>query len=586
MNSHRTLRPFPTVGRRLRLAEFALAVFAVVAGPTFAAVGANLPWTTYEAEAMTTTGEVLGPRYEPHRVEMESSGLRCVKLRAAHEYVEFAATVPANTLVVRYSLPDAPAGGGRGTTLTLSVNGQVVRSLGLTSRFSHLYGAYPFSNDPSQGKPRNFYDEIRVKDVALAPGDLVRLEKAAADDTECIVDLVDLEAAPVPLARPPASLSVLDFGAGGQGATDDTEALRRCIAAAVRERKCVWVPAGEYRLSGDIVLTSPVTIQGAGMWHTTFVGDEARYAQADRRVRFKLAGERIHLADFAIVGWLNYRNDDEPNDGVVGARCSASTVSRLWIEHTKVGVWIYNGTDLTIEGCRFRNLLADGVNLCVGTSGTVVSECSARGTGDDCFAIWPVPSDQGFDQFRPPGHNVIRHCTGQLPFLANGGALYGGAGNRIESCRFIDILTGSGILISTTFPTSDEAKHIDNNFSGTTVVRDCDLVRCGGYDHAWAWRGALQFCMDRRSITGVEVTNVTIRDTLSDAISVVGPGSAKGEGTLAQTKLERVKVERVGLGTQRHGLSIREDARGGLQLVDSSLGEIRNDSKAFSVGAP
>ena len=194
----------------------------------------------------------------------------------------------------------------------------------------------------------------------------------------------------------------------------------------------------------------------------------------------------------------------------MSAGCAESSVSRIWLEHTKVGIWIYNGVNLVIDGCRFRNTLADGVNLCVGTSGTVIQNCTARGTGDDCFAIWPAASDQGFvGQGPPSGNNVIRRCTGQLTFLANGAAIYGGASNRIEDCRFTDIGTGCGILISTTFPTSDEKLKIDNNFSGTTLVTNCELVRCGGYDHSWAWRGSLQICMDRRSISGFTISEVT-----------------------------------------------------------------------------
>ena len=68
--------------------------------------------------------------------------------------------------------------------------------------------------------------------------------------------------------------------------------------------------------------------------------------------------------------------------------------------------------------------------------------------------MWPAASDQSFVQQAPaPGSNVFRHCTGQLPFLANGGAIYGGANNRIEDCVFQDISAGCGILLSTTFPT-------------------------------------------------------------------------------------------------------------------------------------
>jgi hypothetical protein len=73
------------------------------------------------------------------------------------------------------------------------------------------------------------------------------------------------------------------------------------------------------------------------MWYTAFIGDEGLYNQSNRRVRFKLTGNNIHLADFAIIGKLNYRNDSEPNDGIVGAHCENSTISRIWVEHTKVG---------------------------------------------------------------------------------------------------------------------------------------------------------------------------------------------------------------------------------------------------------
>lgn len=565
---------------RAALVGACLACSTRAAGP-----GADTPWTTYEAEAMKTTGVVLGPKYDPFLVETESSGQKCVKLAAVGEFTEFTAVTEANALIVRYSLPDAKEGGGIDATLSLLVNGKQIRTLVLTSCYSHLYGNYPFSNKPAEGKPRNFYDEIRVKDLAIVKGDVLRLQKTAAGEPDCIIDLVDLENAPAPLAAPANALSVRDFGAGGQGATDDTAALRQCLRAAQQQGRIVWVPPGEYRLSGDIILSSGMTIQGAGMWHTTFVGDEKLYAQAGRRVRFKLAGRGIHLADFAIVGKLNYRNDDEPNDGVVGAGCAESSVSRLWIEHTKVGVWIYNGTNLLIDGCRFRDLLADGVNLCVGTSGTIVQNCSARGTGDDCFAIWPAASDQGFvGQGPPSGHNVIRHCTGQLPFLANGGAIYGGAGNHIEDCLFTDISTGCGILLSTTFPTSDEYLKIDNNFSGTTIVSNCELLRCGGYDHSWAWRGSFQICLDRRSISGLAISGVNIRDSLSDGLTIVAPGSRKGEGTLANTRLENVTILHSGLAAHSsHGLWIRQDVTGRLSLVNSKIFEIQNDSAGFAI---
>jgi hypothetical protein len=486
-------------------------------------------------------------------------------------------------MVVRYSLPDAATGGGIDSALAVYQNGKLLKELSLTSRYTWLYGKYPFSNKPQEGKPRNFYDECRLKDLSLLKGDVIRLEKNDARAPYCIIDLIDLEQATPALAAPANSLSLAEFGANGRGEMDDTEALRKCIAAASKQGKAVWIPAGVYKLTGDIDLPARASIRGAGMWHSTFVGAPELYGQADRRVRFKLNGSNIRLEDFAIVGGLNYRNDLEANDGILGNRCDNSVLSRLWIEHTKVGMWFYYSSGLMIEGCRFRNTVADGLNFCAGVRSSLVQNSTTRGTGDDCFAIWPAPPDQAFATLMP-GSNVVRHCTGQLPFLANGGAIYGGADNRIEDCLFTDISPGAGILLSTTFPTSSEQLKVDNNFSGTTVVRNCELRHCGGFDHGWEWRAAMQFCLDRKSISGVNVTDVEIKDSLSDGLSIIAPGARNGQGILSNTRLENVAIHNCGLGTvSRRGLWVSQDASGSLTLSRSRISDIQNSSTNFTI---
>lgn len=546
--------------------------------------GADLPWTTYEAEDMKTTGEKLGPKYDPNRVETESSRQKCVKLANVGSYVEFTAKSAANAIVVRYSLPDAPGGGGIDSTLSLYLNGRLAQKLPVTSRYSWLYGKYPFTNDPKAGKPRNFYDEVRLKDLNIARGDFVRLQRDEQDAAAyCILDLVDLETVAPPLAAPANSLSVADirFGAGGDGKTDDAAALRKCIAAAKSEQKTVWLPAGIFKITGDIAVPSNVTIQGAGMWHTTLVGDEVQYTNANRRIRFMGHGGNIHIADFAIIGRLDYRSDSESNDGFGGSFGADSSLSRVWVEHTKTGAWINNSSNLVMDGCRFRNTIADGVNFCVGVRSSTIRNCTARGTGDDCFAFWPATHAP---QQYAPGFNVISHCTGQLPFLANGAAIYGGESNRIEDCRFTDISPGCAILISTTFPTADAKRNADNNFSGTTVVANCDLIRSGGYDHEWAWRAALQICLDRRSISGVDIHDLNIRENLSDGFSVVAPGSKHGEGTLSNAILSNVDIPDHGLGTVRsHGLVIGKDAGGSMTISHSEIVDYENNSSHFTL---
>jgi len=225
----------------------------------FAAPGAYAPWVTYEAEDMTNTGTVLGPKYAPNFVETEASGRKCVKLDAPGQYVEFRAAEDANSIVVRYSLPDSSDGNGLDSTLGLYLNGKLKRELPMTSRYSWLYGDYPFSNHPAEGKPRNFFDEVRLKGLVIHRGDVVRLRKDTADAADfCIIDLVDLEQVGPALSPPTHALSVCDarFGAAADGVADDTAALRNCIAAARDEGKIVWVPPGTYLITGDIDLPS------------------------------------------------------------------------------------------------------------------------------------------------------------------------------------------------------------------------------------------------------------------------------------------------------------------------------------------
>ena len=127
-------------------------------------------------------------------------------------------------------------------------------------------------------------------------------------------------------------------------------------------------------------------------------------------------------------------------------------------------------------------------------------------------------------------------------------------------------------------------KKIDNHFSGTTVVQNCDLLRCGGYDHDWAWRAAVQLCLDRRSISGLDIHGMDIKDSLSDGFSVIAPGSTNKQGTLSNVSLANVRIPNYGLGLKgRHGLWIRNDVSGSLTVTNSKIVGQKNDSSNFTI---
>jgi len=448
-----------------------------------------------------------------------------------------------------------------------------------------LYGKYPFSNDPDSGKPRHFYDEVRVKDLPIQKGDMIRIQRDDGRDDRAgysIIDLVDLEKVAPPGVAPANSLSLADIRWGGVDSSGDyTTAFRNCIAAAAKTGQTVWIPAGTFIITGDIILPAHITIEGAGMWYSELEGDEKSYTSVNKRVRLIGTGSDIHLSDFGITGRLNYRSDKESNDGITGSYGENSTISRLWIEHTKVGMWIENSSHLTITGCRMRNTLADGINFCVGMAHSTIRDCTARGTGDDCFAMWPtVYKKQDFS----PGYNLVVHCTAQLPYLANGAAIYGGDSNAVRDCSFTDISQGSAILISTTFPTESRDKSINNNFSGTTVIRDCYITNSGGFDHEWDWRAAVEICLDKRSISGIELDNLTIENSLSNGLSVVAKNTEGNIGALTDAVLQNVKITTYGIAVKgKHGLFISGEAHGALAIRGSEISDMRNESGSFMI---
>ncbi len=537
--------------------------------------GAAVPWITYEAENMTSGGAtLLGPQYGPNLVASEASGRKCMELNGTGQYVEFTAQAAADSMVVRYSVPDTANGSGADYNLSLYTNGVLAAVLPMTSRYSWLYGNYPFTNEPSAGSPRNFFDEVRATGFSIKTGDLIRLQMDAGDNAAWYdIDLVDLEIAGTPLPQPAGSLSVLAYGASTNGASDATASVQNCINAAVSKGVAAWLPPGQYLVSGTLNLPTGAIVQGAGMWFTRLVGNASVYnSNPSARVFVHGNGSNIHLADFSIQGFLNYRNDSEPNDGLGGSYGTGSTLSRIWVEHTKTGAWLTNSKGLIVDGCRFRDTIADGCNLAVGMESTIVTNCTARGTGDDCFPIWPATYTQ---QTYVPGFNLVTHCTGMLPFLANGGAIYGGISNSIQDCLFQDIPYGCGILASTTFPVGA------NTFSGITSILRCNLVRCGGYDPGYQWRAALQLCMDSYAggIHGLVLGDVLITNSISDGMSIIG-----GNGVLSNAVAANVSIPNYGIGASgRNGLWVRNDATGGLSLMNNALAEYLNASSQFSL---
>jgi hypothetical protein len=534
--------------------------------------GADVDFAEQEAENATTNGVAIGPDRTAYTLPAEASGRKAVKLTPG-QYVEFTLPGAANAITVRYSIPDAPEGGGITAPLDVTVNGGRAKSMTLTSEYSWLYNQYPFSNDPNAGllhpdwwitecscvpaattpapvistpfRPNHFYDEQRLLlDRTYQAGDKVRLTVPAGSTAAwTVIDLLDSQL----VGRPHVDLgasNVLVFGADPTGRRDSADAIDKAIAFAKRRHLKVYLPPGTYQVNRHIVVDD-VTIEGAGSWYTIIKGKQvtlpapAPDGSVHTGVGFygkdASAGgsTNVHLSGFAIEGDVRERIDTDQVNGVGGAM-SDSTIDGLYLRHTKVGLW-FDGpmTNLRITDNVIVDQIADGLNFHTGVTNSVVSNNFVRNTGDDGLAMWSEKSQNA--------GNTFDHNTVQTPVLANGIAVYGGTDNTISNNLVADpIREGSGIQVGSRF--GAEA------FTGQLRITGNTTVRAGTYELNWnIGLGAIWFyALEKNIDADIEVTGSNFLDSTYNAIMFVSDFPVKDLYSITNVRFKDTKVDGTG----------------------------------------
>ncbi|MFI8287706.1 CARDB domain-containing protein [Streptomyces sp. NPDC085614] len=567
--------------------------------------GAAVPYAEYEAEDARYQGTLLTSdqkrTFGHTNFATESSGRKSVRLDTTGQYVEFTSTTPSNSLVVRNSVPDAAAGGGADATISLYADGVFVRKLTLTSKHSWLYGSTDdpegLTNRPG-GEARRLFDESHALLAQSYPtGTKFRLQRDADDKASFyIVDLIDLEQVAAPAAKPANCVSITEYGAVPNDGLDDTDALQRAVTADQNGQiPCVWIPAGQWRQEQKILTDDPlnrgqfnqvgirdVTIRGAGMWHsqlyTLTPPHEAGGINHPHEGNFGFdIDHNTQISDIAIFGSGAIRGGDGNAEGGVGlnGRFGKGTkISNVWIEHANVGVWAgrdYSnipelwgpGDGLEFSGMRIRNTYADGINFANGTRNSTVFNSSFRNTGDDALAVWA--SKYVKDTSVDVGHdNHFRNNTIQLPWRANGIAVYGGYGNTIENNIISDTMNYPGIMLAT--------DHDPLPFSGQTLIANNALHRTGGA----FWNedqefGAITLFAQGQGIPGVTIRDSEILDSTYDGIQF-----KTGGGEMPDVRISNVRIDRSVNGS---GVLAMSGARGsatltGVTITNSAEGDV------------
>lgn len=491
-----------------------------------AARGATVSFQQFEAEDGVTNGQLSNYGTSYLTVEAEASGRKFVSLNNNGHYVEWTAPKQANTLVLRYGIPDSANGGGTSATLNLYVNDVKVKTLDLSSRFAWVYGNYPFNDRPANGMAHRFFDDIQIKGLDIPAGAKVKLQKDADNSAAYYrIDLIDFEQIEAAYSMPENFISLTDFGAVANDAVEDTNAFVSAMAEAKVLKKGLWIPEGTFMLGNfNLIELGNIHIRGAGMWHTVLQTLSGKGGMTGKGVG------NVTIADLQIRGERTFRNDSE--DAALGGDFGKnSLIQNVWIEHMKVGFWFAGSDGLYIVNGRIRNTWADGINFAGGVKNTVASHISLRNTGDDALAMWSVNAVNM--------NNAYRYNTVSNPILANCFAIYGGQDNKILDNIASDTLYApAGIAISNRFEPTP--------FMGVTEVRRNTINRAGGWEPTYNYNvGAVWVFADKTPINAtILIDSLDINDSPFDGIFV------SNNRAVADLRVSNVRIK----GAGRHGM--------------------------------
>ena len=185
------------------------------------------------------------------------------------------------------------------------------------------------------------------------------------------------------------AINVKDFGAVGDGVTDDTAAINAAIASISSTGGVIDLPSGVYRTTSTITITSAnVSISGHGSFGNFPSGgatDGTTIRTGDR------TGATRIFADFTSGPVFRVRNQ---NCAIVGMTIDASDTRKAAALSTNYGVW-WEGLDGTSETClrsymrnvRVTNQPSHGIVFCNNVASSTLDFASVDNCAGHGFCI-------------------------------------------------------------------------------------------------------------------------------------------------------------------------------------------------------
>ncbi|WP_040261690.1 putative Ig domain-containing protein [Pseudomonas massiliensis] len=289
--------------------------------------------------------------------------------------------------------------------------------------------------------------------------------------------------------------NVKDFGAVGDGVTDDTAAMQAAIdAAAAAGGGTVFVPSGTYIVSageepsdGCLMLKSNVYMEGEGAGKTTVKVADGSDTKITGVIR-SAYGEETH--DFGLSNLTIDGNRDNTTGKIDG-----------WFNGYIPG---QDGHDsnVTLSGVEIMNCSGYGFDPHEQTINMLIENCVSHGNGLDGFVAdymidTKYVNNVAYDNDRH-GFNIV---TSTNDFTMTGNVAYGNGGNGIVVQR------GSEDIPSPYDITIEGGSVYDNGAEGVLVKLSSDVTVSGVDIHDNGGAGVRIYGSTGVTVTGNTLTN-------------------------------------------------------------------------------
>jgi len=178
-----------------------------------------------------------------------------------------------------------------------------------------------------------------------------------------------------------------DFGAAGDGRTDDTAALQEALDALEPGQRLRLADGATYAHSDVLVLTVP---------DVEVVGDAELVATDEERSSFQVEADDVVLRDLVLSTpdtTQRWSSEDQQRlllRGTTGVEVRDVTVRGS----AAAGVFVAGASsDFLLDGVRVEDTRADGIHITQGSTDGRVVDVSTEGTGDDGVAVVSYAQD-------------------------------------------------------------------------------------------------------------------------------------------------------------------------------------------------